>query len=84
MTFLAPFAPLISAGMGLFSALRGSGGGGNTPRPAQSTAQTPAQIEDERRKRLVALNAGAGQGQLTPAGGVAGQATVARKTLLGQ
>lgn len=57
----------------------------NKPVPtAAMTAQATAAAKEEetRRARLLALQAGAG-GQMTPAGGVTGQATVARKTLLG-
>lgn len=62
------------------------------PKPAAAAAtgtnQTAADIaaneEDEKRKRLLALNAGGSAGQLTPAGGVTGASQLARKTLTGQ
>lgn len=71
------------------------GGGAPKPQTFKAPAATPAadkgpsaadiaaQQEEEKRKRLVALNASGGAGQLTPAGGVAGQANTTRKMLLG-
>ena len=52
------------------------------PKPAIDP-NDPDVIADEARKRRIALNAGPQPGQMTPAGGAAGQATVQRKTLLG-
>jgi hypothetical protein len=58
------------------------------PKPSTGTTKSPADVaadeEEERRKRLLALNAGGATGQFTPAGGDTSAATVARKTLLGQ
>ncbi len=72
-------------------------GGGEKPKAPQiiqptsdatSTTKSAAEIaaveEDERRKRLLALNAGGSQGQLTGAAGDTSQAPVSRKTLFGQ
>lgn len=48
-----------------------------------NTAEAEAAAEEEKRKRLVAMNQQGAGGQLTPAGGAAGQAPVARKMLFG-
>lgn len=53
------------------------------PEPTTDTATSVAAQEEERRRRLVAMNQ-QGTGQLTPGGGVTGQATVSRKMLFGQ
>lgn len=61
------------------------------PAPAAATqdqsaaagATTMEAQEEERRKRILALNQQGAGGQLTGPGGVTGQATVARKALLG-
>lgn len=53
--------------------------------PARDTSSDNREQEEEaKRKRIVALNAQGRPGQLTPAGGVQGGETVARKQLLGQ
>jgi hypothetical protein len=56
--------------------------------PATEDKKSPADIaadeEEQRRKRLLALNATGGNGQLTPAGGDQSTANVTRKQLLGQ
>lgn len=48
-----------------------------------SASEIAERKDDERRKRTLALNAGGNAGQLTPAGGVQGQASLARKQLMG-
>lgn len=92
MGFAAPILPFISALGTVFSAVKGLKGekkpqAAAAPKAAAAAGKTPEQEEDDRRKRIIAMNAGGqtGQmGQMTPAGGVGGQASVSRKTLLGQ
>jgi len=50
----------------------------------KSATQIANEEEEDRRKRLLALNANGGNGQLTAAGGDSSMAPVSRKTLLGQ
>lgn len=69
-------------------------GGAKTPAPravvqqpetkAVSASEVIAQEEEDRRKRLLAMNAQGGTGQLTGAAGDTSVASVSRKTLLGQ
>jgi hypothetical protein len=58
-----------------------SSSAGATPAAGDKTAMVDAE-ETARRKRAAALAAGS-PGQMTPAGGATGTATLARKTLLG-
>lgn len=72
--------------MGFFkNILGGSVKATPTPAPVAPAVQeaTPAQNEEERRKRILALNSGGNAGQLTPGGGDTSQATTGRKALLG-
>lgn len=49
-----------------------------------AAAQTPAQIaEEERKRKLLQVNAGATQGNITGSNGVVGAADTTRKMLLG-
>ena len=64
--------------------------GGSTPKSAPIAAPTdtkaeptPAETEEERRRRILALNQAGPSGQMTAAGGDTSQATVGRKALLG-
>jgi len=85
---LAKTAGNVSQVAGLF---KGAGAGATAaPVPKMSISGDGGQeealmkAEDEKRKRLLAVNARGLPGQLTPAGGVGGSASVARKMLLGQ
>ena len=83
--FIAP-ALSVASSLGLF-------GGKKKPsaavpaaaaKPAGPSPTEVAQKEDEdRRKRILALNQKGQTGQLTPAGGVQGEGTTTRKQLLG-
>lgn len=55
-----------------------------TAEETKSPSEVMAQEEEERRKRLLALNSNGGRGQLTSAGGDTSMAPVSRKTLFGQ
>lgn len=73
---------LIGGAKGIFGG--GKKSGGAAPAAAAAPAgQTAAQVEEARKKRLAALS-GSAQGQLTPAGGATGTASIGRNTLLGQ
>ena len=80
---------MISSVMSVAGKVKGLlGGGSKAAAPAAKAEAAPAgqtadQVEQARKKRLAALS-GAAQGQLTPAGGAQGTASIGRNTPLGQ
>ncbi len=76
---------------GIFGGLAGKMAGMGKDKPAAAAAAAApvdksvdvAETEEDRRRRILAMNSGGNQGQLTAAGGDQTQAATGRKALLG-